>query len=188
MLLTSALFVPAFGDAGSAQQVRSEKLVGGNENPPVISDGSGTFRARVRDGGADFRLKYNVASEEDAEEEDGDAEEEGAEEEVDGLLSDVIQAHLHIANPGQNGGIVVFLCTNLGNTPMGATVRECPESPGVVRGEIVAADVQEVPGIIEAGDLDGLLILARQGSVYVNVHSDDHTGGEIRGQVGSRRR
>jgi hypothetical protein len=35
--------------------------------------------------------------------------------------SDALQAHLHIANPGNNGGIVVFLCSNHGNTPPDAT-------------------------------------------------------------------
>ena len=163
-LLLSALLVSAMGGAGSAQQVRSERLAGGNENPPVISDGSGTFRARLLSDRAAFRLRYDIPS------------------------SEILQAHLHIANPGQNGLIVVFLCTNLGNTPGGATPRGCPDSPGEVTGDIVAGDVQPIADIIDAGDLDGLLILARQGSLYVNVHTGDHTGGEIRGQVSPRRR
>ena len=54
------------------------------------------------------------------------------------------QAHLHIANPGNNGGIVVFLCSNLGNTPGRREVRECPPSPNPVTGDIVAADVLAV--------------------------------------------
>jgi hypothetical protein len=71
--------------------------------------------------------------------------------------------HLHNANPGNNGGIVVFLCSNLGNTPVGAQVRPCPPSPpGLVEGEILIGDVLAFAGeppaatpIIEAGDLDG---------------------------------
>lgn len=173
VLLLSAMFVPTLGDAGSAQQVRSERLLGGNENPPVISDGTGSFRAQFRDERVEFRLRYDVASEEDA-----------------------LQAHLHIANPGNNGDIVVFLCSNRGNTPGGATQRDCPPSPAQVTGDIVAADVQAVfdgePSdenvIIKAGDLEGLKRLMDQGSVYVNVHTDDHPAGEIRGQVSARRR
>ena len=42
--------------------------------------------------------------------------------------------------------------------------------------------------IIEAGDLEGLQRLIEQGSVYANVHTDDHTGGEVRGQLEPRRR
>lgn len=49
-LLLSAAFVPAFGGPGSAVQLRSEKLLGGNENPPVISEGSGSFRVQTRNG------------------------------------------------------------------------------------------------------------------------------------------
>jgi hypothetical protein len=163
-LLVSAALIPAFGDAGSAQQVRSEPLQGGNENPPVISEGSGTFRVQFQNGS--FRLTYDVASD----------------------TSDVTQAHLHIGNPGTNGGIVVYLCSDLGNTPPGATVRDCPDSPGEVTGEVLATDVLAVPDIIEAGDLEGLERLARQGAVYANVHTDAHPPGEVRGQLSPRRR
>jgi CHRD domain len=174
MLLLSATFLPAFSNAGSAQEVRSERLLGGNENPPVISDGSGRFRAHFKGDLITFELRYNVAS----------------------AQSDVLQAHLHIANPGNNGGIVVFLCSNIDNTPEGATQRDCPPSPGEVTGDIVAGDVQAVSEgeppdeivIIEAGDLEGLERLIEQSSVYVNVHSDVHPAGEVRGQMEPRRR
>jgi hypothetical protein len=174
ILLLSATFLPAFSSAGSAQQVESERLLGGNENPPVISDGSGSFQAQFEGDSIAFRLRYDVASGE----------------------SDVTQAHLHIANPGNNGGIVVFLCSNIGNTPEGATERQCPPSPGEVTGDIVAGDVQPVAEgeppeeivIIEAGDLEGLQRLIEQSSVYVNVHSDLHPDGEVRGQMEPRRR
>jgi hypothetical protein len=170
----SAVFLLALGHPGTAQQVRSERLLGGNENPPVVSDGSGTFRAEIQDDRIPFRLKYDVGSDD----------------------SDANQAHLHIANPGNNGGIVVYLCSNLDNTPEGATVRECPQSPGEVRGEIVAQDVLQVAEgtppdqtiIIGAGDLDGLKRLIQQGSVYANVHTTTHGAGEVRGQMSPRRR
>src|SRR5262245_49278483 len=42
----SGAFLFALGNTGCAQQVNSETLLGGHENPPVISTGSsGTFRA-----------------------------------------------------------------------------------------------------------------------------------------------
>ena len=179
MLAWSAALLFALGNGGSAQQgkserlhVKSERLLGGNENPPVISDGSGTFRAQLKSDRIPFELRYDVASE----------------------ASDVTQAHLHIANPGNNGGIVVFLCSNLGNTPVGATVRECPDSPGKVTGDITEGDVQPVSEgdpaveIIAAGDLEGLIRLIQQSAVYANVHTDDHPGGEVRGQMEPRRR
>ena len=170
VLLLSAVFLPTLGGEGSAQQVRAERLLGGNENPPVVSEGSGRFRAELLEDRIQFRLTYDVAS-------DG---------------SDVLQAHLHIANPGNNGGIVAFLCSNLDDPPE----NDCPESPGEVNGEILAEDVLEVTEgeppdevvIIEAEDLEGLQRLIDQGSVYANVHTDDHTSGEVRGQLEPRRR
>jgi CHRD domain len=173
ILMLSATFLPAPGNADSEEErVKSEDILGGNENPPVISDGSGNFRAELLEDRISFRLRYDVAS-------DG---------------SDVLQAHLHIANPGNNGGIVAFLCSNVDDPP--TTHPDCPDSPGEVNGEIFAEDVMEVTEgeppdevvIIEAGDLEGLQRLIDQGSVYANVHTDNHTGGEIRGQLEPRRR
>jgi CHRD domain len=172
ILTLSATFLPALGSADTADEERAERLLGGNENPPIISEGSGRFTATSEGNRIAFQLSYDVASE----------------------GSDVLQAHLHIANPGNNGGIVVFLCSNLGNTPAGATVRECPASPGEVTGDIVDDDVQPVSEgdppveIIAAGDLEGLKRLIEQSSVYANVHTDDHPAGEIRGQMNPRRR
>jgi CHRD domain len=183
MMLLSATFVPGLSHADPPRHdpmrddpshVRTERLVGGNENPPVISEGSGSLRTWFRHDQIAFRLRYDVAS----------------------MDSDITQSHLHIGNPGNNGGIVVFLCTNLGNTPMGATARTCPPSPGFVTGRITAEDVLEVTDgvapdptvIIEAGDLDGLKMLIRQGAVYANVHTNDHGSGEIRGQMSPRPR
>jgi CHRD domain len=174
VLLLSAMFLPTLGDAASAQQERSERLLGGNENPPVISDGSGSFRVRFEGDSATFRLRYDVASE----------------------GSDVTQAHWHIENPGNNGGIVVWFCTTEGVEGAPEGTPECLPSPAELTGEITAEDVQQVLSgdppdqveIIAAGDLEGLKRLIEQSSVYVNVHSDDHPGGEVRGQMNPRRR
>jgi hypothetical protein len=173
MFLVSAGLVLALCETAAAQEVRrAERLVGGNENPPVVTDGSGNFRAEIFPDRIEFRLRYDVAFE----------------------GSDVTQAHLHIANPGNNGGIVVFLCSNADNTPAGATRRDCPPSPGVVEGEIVEEDVLTVTEgdpavtIIEAEDFDGLVRLIGQGAIYANVHSNDFSGGEVRGQISPRRR
>ncbi|MEH6470918.1 MAG: CHRD domain-containing protein [Halopseudomonas sp.] len=146
---------------------RSEDLLGANEVPPVISPGEGDFKARFKNDKIEFKLKY---------------------EELDTGGSDVTQAHIHIGLPSNTGGITVFLCTNLGNNPANATLRSCPASPGEVEGEIVEADVLAVGNIIQAGDLEGLKRLIEDGATYINVHSDDHPPGEIRGQVNSRKR
>lgn len=163
LLIWSSQAGPAYGED-------AEDLLGANEVPPVVSDGDGEFDFYIEDDGIEFELEYDVASAE----------------------SDVLQAHIHIANPGNDGGVTVFLCTNLGNTPLGATPRGCPPSPGEVAGEIVASDVQSVAGddgpILQAGDLEGLKHLMEGGATYVNVHTNAHGSGEIRGQINPRER
>ena len=148
----------AFADRSSLQS----ELLGANENPIVLSEGKGRFRAQAHGGEISFRLSY-----------------EG--------LEDVLQAHIHVANPWDNGPIVVFLCTNIGNTPPGAAARLCPDSSGSVRGTITASDVQAA-GPIPSGDLDGLVRLMRDGATYVNVHTESSPSGELRGQTNARRR
>ena len=80
-----------------------------------------------------------------------------------------------------NGGISVFLCTNLGNGPVGT--QACPQE-GTVTGTFVAGDVIG-PGAqgIAAGEYTELLAALRSGTTYANVHSSERPGGEIRGQI-----
>jgi hypothetical protein len=79
------------------------------------------------------------------------------------------------------GGVSVFLCTNLGNGPMGT--QACPAN-GTVTGTITAADVIGPVGQgITAGEFAELLKAIRAGFVYANVHSALFGGGEIRGQL-----
>ena len=94
----------------------------------------------------------------------------------------VTQAHIHLGNPGVNGGIMVFLCSNLGNGPAGT--QACPADPAVISGTITAVDVlavaaQDVP----AGSFREFRNAVRQGYAYANVHSTLYPGGELRGQL-----
>jgi hypothetical protein len=154
LLAAGTLMLLGTGATPAGAVELAELLTGGNENPPVVTNATGRFRAVVRQGGVDFTLRYNV---------------QGA-----------TAAHIHIANPGNNGDIAVFLCD------------PCPDGPQVVEDRFVAADVQEVLDgttvVLEEGDLRGLIRLIRQGATYVNVHSGDHPAGEIRGQINPRRR
>ena len=51
----------------------------------------------------------------------------------------VTQAHIHFGSSGQAGGVIVFLCSNLGNGPAGT--QACPAAPGTVTGTLKAAQV-----------------------------------------------
>jgi hypothetical protein len=103
-----------------------------------------------------------------------------------GLQADATQAHIHFGQPAVNGGISVFLCSNLGNGPAGT--QECPLRGGTISGTITAASVlgPDAQGIAP-GEIDALVDALREQLTYVNVHSTRWTGGEIRGQIGSGR-
>ena len=144
-----------------------EFLTGFQEVPAVSTTASGEFHARISNDGSqiDWQLSYSDL--------------EGA----------VQQAHIHIGNVGVNGGITVFLCTNLGNGPAGT--QPCPAPPATISGTIHAADVSpNIPATAAArtqglgtGELDELIRAIRAGATYVNVHSTTWPGGEIRSQI-----
>lgn len=94
----------------------------------------------------------------------------------------VQQAHIHFGRRATNGGISVFLCTNLGNGPTGT--QACPASPATVSGTITAADVigPTAQGIAP-GEFAELIRAIRNGATYVNVHSAKFPSGEVRGQL-----
>lgn len=145
----------------------SEFLHGYNEVPSVSTTGNGNFNARISNDESqiDWELRYSDL--------------EGA----------VQQAHIHIGNVGVNGGITVFLCTNLGNGPAG--IQPCPAPPATISGTIVAADVSpNIPATLAArnqglntGEIDELIGAIRAGATYVNVHSTMWPSGEVRSQI-----
>jgi hypothetical protein len=147
--------------AGGGDNFR-EDLTGYQEDPLVLSTtGNGSFKAHVNDSQQtiDYRLRY--------------ADLEGA----------VQQAHIHFGGLHQSGGISVFLCTNLGNGPVGTPV--CPAAPGTVTGTLDPTDVIGPAGQgIDAGEFAELVDAMRSGVTYANVHSTKYPGGEIRAQLG----
>lgn len=99
------------------------------------------------------------------------------------LEGNITQAHIHFAQPGVNGAVVVFLCSNLNNGPPGTQL--CPPPPATVRGIISAADIgggASGQGIA-AGEFDEFLRAMRRGATYVNVHTSTWPGGEVRSQI-----
>ena len=113
------------------------------------------------------------------------------------LEGDIIQSHIHFSRPGSNGGIVLFLCTNAGNTPASATPAPlCPGTrEGTVSGTLQAKDVVYIPfgnqfppppaGTqgISPGDFDAVVRAIDAGAGYVVVHTKAVPYGELRGQI-----
>ena len=144
----------------SAQSIRAN-LEGFQEVPAVSSQASGKFRAHIdrHTNAITYELSY------------------------EGLEGDVTQAHIHFGQKSVNGGISVFLCSNLGNGPVGTQL--CPAAPATIYGTIQAADVGAGAGAqgIAAGELTELIEAIREGVAYANVHSTKFPGGEVRGQI-----
>ena len=144
-----------------------ELLTGYEEVPSVSTGASGQFAARIsRDESAiEWQLGY------------------------EDLAGTVQQAHIHFASTGVNGGITVFLCTNLGNGPAGT--QPCPSPPAEISGRIISVDVSpDIPATagartqgIGTGEIEELIAAMRAGATYVNVHTTTWPGGEIRSQI-----
>lgn len=140
-------------------------MTGFEEVPAVSTTGGGEVTAEINRAGTEihYTLRYR------------------------NLEGTVQQSHIHFGQEGVNGGIVVFLCSNLGNGPAGT--QPCPAPPATVTGTLTAADVSAVPASAQAvtqgiakGEFDELVRAMRAGVTYANVHSTTWPGGEIRGQ------
>ncbi len=55
------------------------------------------------------------------------------------LQGSALQAHVHLGQHAVNGGVSVFLCTNLGNGPAGTPA--CPDTSANLNGVIVASSI-----------------------------------------------
>lgn len=140
--------------AALAERVHA-RLDGSQEVPATMSEGEGEFRAFVKESAQtiEYRLSY---------------------EDLDG---EATFSHIHIGQPGANGGVSAFLCGG-GGKPA------CPPAGGTVRGTITPEDVVGPAGQrVLAGDFERLVRAIRKGLAYVNVHTTLVPGGEIRGAI-----
>src|SRR5262245_36608851 len=79
------------------------RLTGFQEDPAALStSGSGRVRVELDDAAQQITYRLNFM----------------------GLEAPATQAHIHFGGRAQSGGIAVFLCSNLGNGPMGTPA--CP--------------------------------------------------------------
>ena len=157
--------------ADGVRRIR-EFLIGFEEVPSVSTTANGKFRARISEDNTEIRYKLTYRE----------------------LEGDVQQAHIHFGQKGVNGGITVFLCTNLGNGPEGT--QPCPPPPATITGTIRAVDVSpDIPSTaaaraqgLEPGEFQEFLEALRAGVTYVNVHSSKFPAGEMRSQIDLKNR
>jgi hypothetical protein len=161
-VVVTQMFAPR---VGADERALVAKLQPANEAPIVFSPASGEFKAKIDDSSGETVITYELSYE--------------------GLEGNVTQAHIHAAQPGVNGGIMIWLCSNL--NPPGATppgTQPCPPPPATITGTITAANVVAVPTQgIPANSLTDPLEALRTGNAYANVHSTVSPGGELRGQI-----
>jgi hypothetical protein len=144
----------------AAQDTASTRLRAFDEVPALSSPGTGTFEAEITGNQINYTLTYN------------------------NLTANITQAHIHFAQRGVNGGIVFFLCTNLGNGPAGTP--NCPGTrSGTVSGNINSGRITggAADQGIQAGQMAKVLKAIRGEIAYANVHTTNFPSGEIRGQV-----
>jgi hypothetical protein len=170
LLAVTVVVGVATGNAQDTSDSQSQSQFGTdlnsfNASPSLFTNGKGTSRVQIA---ADkTSISYELS--------------------YSGLSSAVTQAHIHFAQKGVNGGIIVYLCDNTGFAPKG--VPACPDS-GTVTGTATAADVNPpnnpLPVTtqgIAPGDFAALVAAIEHNSGYVNVHTTDFPAGEIRGQL-----
>jgi hypothetical protein len=155
-----ALGVGGVAVAGGGGEPFEGTLTGYEEVPAVSTDASGRFDAVVRVHREKISWKLSYA----------------------GLSGAVQQAHIHFAQPGVNGGVAVFLCSNLSDRP--ADTQPCPAAPATITG---TADADDVVGPADQGIAPGefgeLFRAMQAGLTYANVHSTSFPAGEIRAQL-----
>ena len=145
-----------------AQQVGA-LLTGYEESPSVSTTATGAFSATIAEDGD--VIQYT--------------------ETFSGLQAPITQSHIHIAQAGVNGSVVIFLCQTAANPDPTGLAPHCPQE-GAVSGTITAANV--IAGAtasqqLQAGDLAAVVTAIRAGMAYANVHTTLSPGGEIRGQI-----
>jgi hypothetical protein len=166
--LAGLLSVPAAGMAATNIRTTAD---GYQVVPTQNSPGVASFRARV-DRKAQT-IEYELAWKD--------------------LKGDILQSHIHFGSRATNGDIVVFLCTNLNNTPATATPAPLCDGPreGMVKNVVHAGDIVALPfgGIQPAqqllpfADFDELADAIEANATYIVVHTQAQPPGELRGQI-----
>ncbi|CDQ18210.1 CHRD domain-containing protein [Halobacillus karajensis] len=132
------------------------KLKGKNEIPPVNTDAFGV--AKFIPNKNCTKIKFQLEVED---------------------IRNFVQAHIHFGARDENGPVIAFL--------FGANLMTLEEQEGITtrRGKIIGAitdkdiEANDV-GIDDVGDL---LKFMRKELTYVNAHTEQNPGGEIRGQI-----
>jgi hypothetical protein len=128
-------------------------LSGGEEVPPVDTKATGQAMFQLSPDGTELSFRLNVAN-----------------------IENVTQAHIHLAPAGENGGVVAWLYPD---APPQQLI------PGRTQGTLAKGTITagDLVGSFAGQGLDALVEAMEAGDTYVNVHTSQFPGGEIRGQI-----
>jgi hypothetical protein len=144
------------GVSVNAKRIYTAHLLGANEVPPVDSNGEGQVIFTLDESGTQLRFQVIAAN-----------------------IKNVTQAHIHCGEAGVNGPVVVFL---FGFDAEGVDPNGLLADGTITEANIIARDSTAIcmGGL---ATFENLLSHIRNGSAYVNAHTLNHPGGEIRGQI-----
>jgi len=153
VLLAFVLGLVAVGMAAAALNGWNAHATGDNEVPPNASLAQAQLNLKLSDDDASLSYKLNV-----------------------GNIANVTQAHIHMAAAGANGPIVAWLY------PSAPPLQLLPGRSGGTLGEgtITAASLV---GPLAGQPLSALVNAIDAGNAYVNVHTSQFPGGEVRGSI-----
>jgi hypothetical protein len=128
-------------------------LTGDEEVPPAQTSAQGQVIFQLSKDGTELTYKLIVAN-----------------------IENVLQAHIHLAPAGANGAVVAWLY------PDAPPAQLIPgRSSGILETGTITA--QDLVGPLAGMTLDDLVTAMQSGNTYVNVHTTQYPGGEIRGQI-----
>ncbi|MFC7063501.1 CHRD domain-containing protein [Halobacillus seohaensis] len=134
----------------------SAKLKGKNEVPPVKTEAFGVAEFVANKNCTKIKFYLEVQD-----------------------IKNFIQAHIHFGSRDENGPVLAFL--------FGADLMTLEEQNGIStrRGVItgIITDKDIVDNNVGVDDVSDLLKYMRKELTYVNAHTEQNPGGEIRGQI-----
>jgi len=167
-LLAGALLVLTSVTLAQGPKFASE-LAGKNEVPPVDTPATGRATFEVSKDGNSLMYTLSVTN-----------------------ITDVTMAHIHIGDPGTNGGHVAPLYpVGMAASSMGekkddmATKPDDMAAPKKMSGIIAKGTIRakDLVGPLQGKTIADLVAQIQAGKAYVNVHTRTHGDGEIRGPI-----
>lgn len=144
----------AAADEHDHVQSYSASLTGDEQVPPVETDASGHATFEVSEDGTEVDYEVRVNS-----------------------ICNITQAHIHLGEEGENGPVIVWLYPEEGAEP---ELIEGRFDGTLVEGTFTEDDFV---GPLEGASFEEATGALQDEGAYVNVHTEQHPDGEIRGQI-----